>query len=285
MPFKKAIIVYCSPAGTTRHVANVISDQCHKYGADVQEVDLARRPDIDALRATIASAADDLCLFIGSPVYVSHAVPPVMAFIARLPEGTSLPVVPFVTWGGACSGMALFEMGTALAEKGMAVVGAAKILAVHSMLWRSNNPVGQGHPDAEDDRLISDLVTHVHDQLSRGNTTAVPTADLAHYPAPARAEMAKMNLKIAAAHMPTREVDAGACTECGQCAEACPTDAITFDPTPVFGETCIYCYSCVRECPEDAIRADLSGAEARIRDRVKQFDEQPLSQVFYLSEA
>jgi len=285
MPFKKAIIVYCSPGGTTRHVANVISDQCQALGTAVQEVDLARRPDIDALRAAIASAAEDLCLFIGSPVYVSHAVPPVMAFIARLPEVISLPVVPFVTWGGACSGMALFEMGTALAEKGMTVVGAAKILAVHSMLWRSNNPVGQGHPDAEDDRRISDLVTHVHDQLSRGNATAVPTADLAHYPAPVRVEMAKMNLKIAAAHMPAREVDAGACTECGQCAEACPTDAITFDPTPVFGESCIYCYSCVRECPEDAIRADFSETEARIRARVKQFDEQPLSQIFYTSEA
>jgi len=76
MPFKKAIIVYCSPAGTTRHVANVISDQCHTLGVDVQEMNLAHRPDIEAIMAASASAAEDLCLFIGSPVYVSHAVPP-----------------------------------------------------------------------------------------------------------------------------------------------------------------------------------------------------------------
>ena len=284
MPFNKAMIVYCSPGGTTRHAAGVMMQRCQSLGIEVQEVDLARRPDMGDIIDRIAHATEDLCLFIGSPVYVSHAVPPVMDFIAQLPEGTDLPVVPFVTWGGACSGMALFEMGTALEAKGMVPVGAAKILAVHSMLWRSENPVGQGHPDAEDDRLVSDLVRHVHDQLSCGNKAAVATADLAHYPAPVRAEMAKMNLKIAAAHMPAREVDAAACTECGQCAEVCPTDAITFAPTPVFGETCIYCYSCVRECPEDAIKADLSTAETRIRERVKQFDEQPLSQIFYVSE-
>lgn len=283
MPFKKAMIVYCSPAGTTRHVARVMLRQCHSLGIDVQEVDLAHRLARDDILATIARAQDDLCLFVGSPVYVSHAVPPVMDFIARLPAGTALPVIPFVTWGGACSGMALFEMGTALEEKGMLPVGAAKILAVHSMLWRSDNPVGQGHPDSEDDRLVSDLVTHVHAQLSHGDPTGISTADLAHYPAPVRAEMAKASLKMAAAHMPVREVDEDACTECGQCAEVCPTDTITYTPTPVFGEACIYCYNCVRECPEDAIRADLSGVEGRIRERAKQFDEQPLSQIFYVS--
>lgn len=281
MPFKNAMIVYCSPGGTTRHVAGVMMQQCQALGIEVQEVDLARRPDMGNIIDRITHATEDLCLFIGSPVYVSHAVPPVMDFIAQLPEETDLPVVPFVTWGGACSGMALFEMAEALEAKGMLPVGAAKILAVHSMLWRSDTPVGQGHPDAEDDRLVGDLVEYVYNQLSRGHTTGIATTDLAHYPALVRAEMAKMNLKIAAAHMPAREVDAAACTECGQCAEACPTDAITLAPTPVFGEACIYCYSCVRECPEDAIRADLSGAEARIRDRVKQFDEQPLSQIFY----
>lgn len=281
MPFKKAMIVYCSPAGTTRHVAGIIARHCQAMGVATQEVDLAQRQDWQTITTSLTRPGEDPCLFIGSPVYVSHAVPPVMDFIAQLPEGSDLPVVPFVTWGGACSGVALFEMGEALEAKGLMLAGAAKILAVHSMLWRSDKPVGQGHPDAEDDRLVGDLVNHVHRQLSRRNTTGVATADLAHYPAPLRAEMAKMNLKIAAAHMPAREVDEAACTACGQCVEACPTDAITLAPTPVFGETCIYCYSCVRECPEDAIQADLSGAEARIRNRVKQFDEQPLSQIFY----
>nr|MBL0714120.1 hypothetical protein [Desulfobacterales bacterium] len=133
MPLNQAMIVYCSPAGTTRHVAGVMARQCQKLGIEVQEVDLARRPAIEPILSAIARAEDGLCLMIGSPVYVSHAVPPVMDFIAKLPEGTKLPAVPFVTWGGACSGMALFEIGQALERKGLLLVGAAKILAVHSM--------------------------------------------------------------------------------------------------------------------------------------------------------
>jgi hypothetical protein len=54
---------------------------------------------------------------------------------------------------------------------------------------------------------------------------------------------------------------------------------------PVFGEIFLYYYGCVRECPEDATQADLSGAETRIGDRAKPFDEQPLRQIFYGSGA
>ncbi|MBL0715869.1 MAG: 4Fe-4S binding protein [Desulfosarcina sp.] len=154
---------------------------------------------------------------------------------------------------------------------------------MHSMLWRSDHPVGHGHPDAEDDRLVRDLVRQIHQRLT-GDAPAMLTAgEMAHYPEPARAEMAKTSLKVAAAHMPARDIDEIACTECRQCAEVCPTDAITFTPYPVFGATCIYCYSCVRDCPENAIRVELSTAENRIRARVKQFDEKPLSQVFFPS--
>lgn len=38
------------------------------------------------------------------------------------------------------------------------------------------------------------------------------------------------------------------------------------------------------QCPEEALRADLSVVEERIRERARTFDEQPLSQVFYVSD-
>ena len=283
MPFSNAIVVYCSPAGTTRRVARTMCEQCRNLGIAAQEVDLGARPDMEVVLAAIAHTSQDLCLMIGSPVYAAHAVPPIMDFIARLPEGSGVPAVPFVTWGGACSGTALLEMGQALASKGLVPVGAAKILAVHSMMWRSEAPIGEGHPDAEDERLVRDLVLRVHDELRRGKRSAIPLDALCPYPEAARAEMAEATLARAAAHMPPREVVEDRCTECGLCAEGCPTGAISLDPLPVFGEGCIYCYRCVRECPEEALRADLSVVEERIRERARQFDEQPLSQVFYQS--
>ncbi len=206
MPFSHAVIVYSSPAGTTRRIAHAMRDQCRELGTATREVDLGARPDLDAL------------------------------------------------------------------------------LAVHSMMWRSADPIGEGHPDAEDQRLVKNLVKRLHEQIDRDALSAIPLDPLCPYSEERRAEMAKTTLAKAAAHMPAREVVEDRCTACGLCAEGCPTDAITLDPLPVFGESCIYCYRCVRECPEEALRADLSVVEERIRERARTFDEQPLSQVFYVSD-
>ena len=105
--------------------------------------------------------AHDACLFIGSPVYASHAVPAVMDFITSLPAGTGCCSVPFVTWGAVTSGMALSEMAEALAAKGYPAMAAAKIVAEHSLLWQSDNPLGKGRPDADDDRSVRDMVKKV----------------------------------------------------------------------------------------------------------------------------
>jgi len=44
------------------------------------------------------------------------------------------------------------------------------------------------------------------------------------------------------------------CTACGNCADACPVDAIKVDDIAVVDEKeCTDCGSCVDECPVDAI--------------------------------
>ena len=52
--------------------------------------------------------------------------------------------------------------------------------------------------------------------------------------------------------MPT--VDASLCVACGNCAEACPQDAITVDDIAVIDPSkCVDCGVCVDECPSGAI--------------------------------
>lgn len=48
------------------------------------------------------------------------------------------------------------------------------------------------------------------------------------------------------------------CTQCGACAEVCPTECIKNgeDQYNINPEECIDCASCVDECPEGAIFAD-----------------------------
>jgi len=107
---KRALIVYSSPAGTTRHVAQVIMNTLNSLGYQHRVSDLGNRDDHSKLNSQIKDLVNGCCLWIGSPVYAGHAVPPITDFISQLPVSKGGYAVPFVTWGGVSSGVALHEM-------------------------------------------------------------------------------------------------------------------------------------------------------------------------------
>jgi ferredoxin len=262
-------------------VSGVIEKQFQALGTDVWVLDLGECKDgAKEISRQIEDSKGNRCLFIGSPVYASHAVPPVMDCIAGLTGNTGAFAVPFVTWGGACSGISLFEMGKELLNKGITVLGAAKILAVHSMMWRLENPLGKGHPDADDDQMVEDLVNQIYHKLHSDTPKGIQLDDLAYQSKENHLEMEKVSLEVAKAHMPIREIDTALCNQCQICEEACPTDAITLTPYPEFGHGCVFCFNCVKQCPEQAIKTDFSEIWQRIKDRAKFFSEHPHSQIF-----
>lgn len=278
---KKVFIVYFSPAGSTRHVAGVIEKQFRALGTDVWVLDLGEcRDGATEISQRIKEAKGNCCLFVGSPVYVSHAVPRVMECIAGLTENAGAFAVPFVTWGGACSGISLFEMGKALLNKGITVLGAAKILAVHSLMWQLEHPLGRGHPDSKDDQMVEDLVNHIHQKLHSDIPKGIELSDLAYQTQENHKAMEKVSLEAAKADMPGRNIDTQLCNQCQICAQVCPVDAVALKPYPEFGNGCVFCFSCVRECPEKAITVDFSEIWQRIKDRAAFFSEHPHSQLF-----
>ena len=277
---KQTLIVYSSPAGTTRHVAQVIMKSLDSLGCKHRVSDLGNRDDLLKLNAQAKDLANGGCLWIGSPVYAGHAVPPITDFISHLPVTKGGYAVPFVTWGGVSSGVALHEMGEVLGEKGYIVLGAAKVLAVHSMMWQFKNPLGEGHPDAEDDAMIERLVGDVHSKLLSDVKKAIPLDDLNYQPKEVQESMKKMNIEMAKQMLPPRQLDEEICTKCGVCKEECPAQAIKCDPYPQFGDACFLCYNCVRLCEEGAIKTDLSPIEGMLKERAEKNPERPLSQLF-----
>ncbi len=286
MKKKKVFIVYFSPAGSTRHVAVVVEKKFQALGAEVSSFDLGECNGDAAVTISqkMAASESNSCLFIGSPVYVSHAAPLVMEFIAGLKENTAAFAVPFVTWGGACSGISLYEMGKELINKRFTLIGAAKILAVHSLMWQIEDPLGKSHPDIDDDRMVEKLATLIHHKLHEANPKGINLTDLAYQTEENHAEMEKISIQTAKAHMPERTIDTERCNYCQVCSEVCPTDAVTFTPFPEFGEGCVFCFNCMKKCPERAIHADLSEIWQRIKDRAAFFSERPYSQIFYCPE-
>jgi len=275
----KSFVIYISPAGTTRQVAQTIGKTLLDLETEVESFDLGARVGIPALMARIEEAGDEACLFIGSPVYAAHAVPPVMEFIAQLPAKGKGFSAPFVTYGVVTSGIALPEMGAALNEKGYTVIGAAKVLAVHSLTWCAEHPLGEGHPDDADTWMVNEMVRKVLDKLSTKPVKALPLSELDYQPVPAREGMKKVTMAAARQFLPPRQVNTEICTKCKICVEKCPAGALVLDPYPVFGETCFLCYNCVRLCPEKAINADLSKMAEQLRKGAEKTGE-PGSRVF-----
>jgi ferredoxin/flavodoxin len=280
---KNVFIVYFSPAGSTRHVAELIGKRFQALGAEVSSFDLAEcsRDVAMTISRQMKNAKGRICVLIGSPVYASRAVPPVMECIAGLNENPNVFAVPFVTWGGACSGISLYEMGKELIKKKFTLLGAAKILAVHSLMWMLEDALGKGHPDAGDDRMIGELVDHVNRKLHEADPKGINLSELAYQTKENHEEMEKTGLETARAHLLKRTVDKRLCNQCQVCSQVCPVDAVIFAPYPEFGDACVFCFNCMKNCPEQAIIADLSGIWQRIRDREAFFSEWPYSQIFY----
>jgi len=275
----KALVIYSSPAGTTRQVAQVIITTLKDIGYKPRVVDLGSRDDLVNLGAKCGDLINDYCLWVGTPVYAGHAVPPIMNFIARLPKSRRSYAVPFVTWGGVTSGIALYEMGKMLNEKGYTVLGAAKVLAVHSMMWQFKKPLGENHPDAEDDDMMRGLVGEVDAKLLSDEVQPLSVEALNYQPREIQEAMRKLNIEVAKQLLPQKKLD-DSCTQCGSCEEVCPAQAITCNPYPHFGPECFLCYNCVRVCKVGALKADLSKTEDFLRKMAEHYKEPLFSKIF-----
>ena len=276
----KSLIIYLSPAGTTRHVSQVIEKKLSELGCEVELYDLGKKEGLTNLNEKVKEGLKNCFLWVGTPVYAGHAVPQITDFISSLPDGKESFAVPFVTWGAVTSGLALDEMGKMFAGQGYTVLGAAKIVAVHSMMWRSKDPLGGGHPDAKDDQMIEDLVNKVHAKLQNEPTNSLPLANLNYQPQEVQEWLKTVNIEAAKTMLPPLQLIEEACTKCGICKNECPAFAITLDPYPIFGDECILCYNCVRLCEDDAIKSDLSQIETMLKKKVAKQPESPPSQVF-----
>ena len=208
-------------------------------------------------------------------------VPPMLSFIKNISPVTGSYAVPFVTWGGAASGIAAFQMATMLMNKGFIVPAAAKVIAPHSLMRYSDEPLGKGHPDADDKQKIRDMTIRVVEGIASGNVKGL-APDTLNYPDPQWDAEMKKKIDDPMAITP-KTVDEDACTSCGLCASECPAGAIELSPQPVFQDGCYDCFNCFHFCPEQAIKLPITidQLDTRIRGRAKTMNEPPVTTIFY----
>jgi ferredoxin len=279
---ERDLVAYFSPSGNTRKVANIIVDALNQAGQKPVVLDLEARDGQRYKKLAFDKLNQGGCLWVGSPIYAHHALPQVTGFISGLPVIENSYAVPFVTYGGVTSGIGLYEMGKILTEKGFKVIGAGKVLAVHSMMWQSKNPLGQGHPNGKDEAILRDLVKAVQEKTSRPDTVKPLAPDQLNYHSKDNQDkFFPSNIEITKKIFLPMKFEANLCSQCGICEQECPTRNIAVEPSFRFGDDCIFCYNCVRNCETGAITNDiLDVIEDMLRLLASEYSETSMSQIF-----
>ncbi len=276
----KSIIVYISPAGATQKVADFIAHTLVGKGHTVELFDLSK---LENNYNTIGERLREVdCLWIGSPIYTGHITPPLKNFILELANYENIFTVPFVTYGAVSSGVGLYEMGKQLTERGFSILGAAKIIASHSLLWTSKDPLGNGHPDQNDQNLLEKLIESVLEKVQSPENKDYINSKTLNYQSEKNQAHAKVwDLKLMRKNMPPIKFDKEKCTECNLCVENCPVHNITLTPLPEIGDNCMLCFNCIKYCESSALTNEIhSSLDTIIRSRVAEYGEKIETKIF-----
>ncbi len=270
MNFPETIIVYCSPNGTTKTAAERILKILKDKDVSVTIANLADREETQNAAEKInkiTEMGEKFLLFAGCPVYASRAIPPVMDFIENLPQAEGSYAVPFITWGGVTKGFALYDLALALSAKGLKAIGGAEILAVHSMMWKSEEPVAKGHPSEEDLARTAEMVEKVLTKISNNEITEINYDKLKEGREGDVEKIMNRPFHMVRDNMPPKKINEELCNSCSICADVCPAHAIELSPYPEFNDNCIVCFACVKNCPEQAIEFPAEVIMEKVKGR------------------
>lgn len=248
---KTSLIVF-SQTGNTRKVADAMAAAFRDEGDDPRVLALRDADGLDL-------ASLDL-LGVGAPCFSSRAPQPVLEWIVGLPSLAGKKAFVFATSGGG-PGRVLYELASALRQKGAEVVGGTLIRGECFHPFPALNGRFPGRPDERDLAQVAEFARALCRHLRDGRPGPLPSSrpdalrpGRGFYDLVA-ATVTDADLRRA---LPPPAVNPNECTQCGLCANECPTGSITLDPFPAIGgDRCLRCYRCVTACPEHAFQADL----------------------------
>lgn len=270
---KVAIIIF-SPGGNTLKVGRMLENKLLEKEIETQLVDVTRIPEIfepKKIRAYLNREVEDhdfLC--IGSPVYAHHLHYNVINIIKAFPKPDKKwgkLAVPFVTYGGISSGLALVESAKLLKKCGRIPVLAMKLNSEHCMtkLKPITVKINEGMPSKEAVPLIEKLCERIA-QLEYAQLEEIPNIipKLRYQKFTAKLKAKTIfREKIWQRYLyPTLKIDYNKCIKCGICSNVCPVQRIKISENgPYFPKDsphCIHCTSCMLHCPVEAIFSNVN---------------------------
>lgn len=287
----KIHIIYFSPTGNTRTVATALSTQLNARSIEVSSSDITGCRQIfekgDHASFLQQSVPEHDVLLVGAPVYAHHFQYHMLELIRALPKADEKKwgriTLPFVTYGGIESGIALEEAAQALKKSGRIVIGGLKISTSHHFIstvlqqpFNHEKPEGLAYAASQTAALVQGAMSeHVREDRSTVLRNKSRIDKL-------KADIIFNEKKWHAKRYPKLTIDTDKCTNCGACVRSCPVlhfEGGKSHPHLNNRNQCIHCMKCHSVCPGNAIKinGDLERAREFIRSLVdkKGNSEQP----------
>jgi ferredoxin len=230
-------LAYFSPTGTTRTLVQSIA-----RGIDHSTVELIdiTRPDA---RSQSLQVSDSDLLVVAVPVYMGRVPAIVMDWLHRI-EANHTPTVCIVVYGNRAYEDALLELADTLGARGCIPIACGAYVGEHSFS-SSDTPTAAGRPDATDLEHAQAFGHKVAEKLSAAPSGADLCAVATPGNHPYRGSSTLWDVDFIAV--------GSACSQCGLCADGCPTGAIDARHSDVIDKVkCITCCACIKGCPQNA---------------------------------
>ncbi|MFX1276435.1 MAG: EFR1 family ferrodoxin [Promethearchaeota archaeon] len=262
----KVLIIYFSQTGNTEKIAKKIQNGINKSGNDCQIENIL---DVKLEQIKIF----DL-IGLGTPTFFYREPRNIKKFINNLEPVNQKHCFLFCTHGSQI-GNTFYYMKEALINKGYLIIGTFDSYSDASIQFYPTPWHTTGHPDeielneAEDfGKNICNISLKVHD----GDLSLVPEIQLITDTLWAQ-ESSQLTLDILRRGSPRFTINQEKCTQCLQCQNKCPSNAINIeiDPPEIQNEGCIFCWFCEKLCPEGAIEADWEAMKIRNRKNLTMY--------------
>lgn len=181
-----------------------------------------------SLRAEYSLAYHSDLVILATPVYYGRVPEEAASYFGAL-TAERTPVVPAVVYGNRAFEDALIELRDIAKVKGFLPVAGGAFIAEHSYSSPSH-PIAEGRPDEADLKAARQFGASVRKKLRDLDSLDVmpPITVPGNYPHTEPKNLILIREARAVVSF-TPETDIGACTQCGQCVEVCPTGAISRD--------------------------------------------------------
>ncbi|WDV44636.1 EFR1 family ferrodoxin [Clostridiaceae bacterium M8S5] len=275
----KVTIIVFSPSGHTLKVAQLFKREFESWHSKVQLINITKNEEYLDTNNIKDSLKEDLdehdVLLIGGPVYAGHVEKNILSTIDQLPEvgeKYGYLAVPFVTYGGVHSSIALEEMGRHIKRKSRKSIIGVKIASEHTLTKAMSKKINTNKPDKFEEGIISRAVEKIM-KIAKIDYKKIKdiSSSFRYAKLPERILFNTFSQSFFHKKHKNVTLDNEKCIKCKRCIARCPINMFEEHEGIVKmikdKSQCILCGECYYNCPVEAINYSyIEMAKKRLKD-------------------